>query len=99
MRGDGSAGTAGGVGAAAFVTAGRRFFVFAAFIPADFDFRLRAAFFAFAFRFVGMGIPFVTGATRRRPYTAYLRGIQVVQLKSDSMHFSGMVARNWQRGA
>ena len=34
-----------------------RFLVLAGFLPADFDFRIRTAFFAFDLRFVGMGIP------------------------------------------
>jgi hypothetical protein len=37
-------------------------FLFAAFLPADFNFRVRMAFFV-VLRFLGMGIPLVTGAT------------------------------------
>src|SRR5713101_5170715 len=79
--------------AAAFQAAALRFLVFAAFVPAAFSFRVlaafspttlnsrvRADFFAAELRFVGMGIPFVTGVIWRRSYNAHLRGVQVVRL-------------------
>ena len=37
-------------------------FFFAAFLPADFNFRFRIAFFVTALLFLGMGIPLVTKA-------------------------------------
>ena len=63
---------------AAFLPAAFSFRVLAAFLPADLDFPVRAAFFAAALRFLGMGIPLLTGVTWRRSYNAYLRGVQVV---------------------
>jgi hypothetical protein len=45
--------------ATAFLATALRFF-FATFLPADFTFRFRIAFFCIELRFVGMGIPFVT---------------------------------------
>ena len=42
--------------ATAFLATALRFF-FAAFLSADFNFRVRIAFFFVALRFVGMGIP------------------------------------------
>ena len=56
--------------ATAFLAAALRFLVFAAFLPADLSFRVRAAFFAAKLRFVGMGIPLVTGVIWRRSYNA-----------------------------
>jgi hypothetical protein len=53
-------------------------FFFAAFLPADFNFRVRIAFFVVALCFLGMGIPLVTGVTWHRSYNAYLRGGQTV---------------------
>jgi hypothetical protein len=44
--------------AAAFLAMALTFF-FADFLPADFNFRLRIAFFVVALRFLGMGIPLV----------------------------------------
>lgn len=43
--------------ATAFLATALRFF-FAVFLPADFIFRVRIAFFCIELRFVGMGIPF-----------------------------------------
>ena len=89
-----SVATAGGfLVAAAFQAAALRFLVFAVFVPAAFslwvlaaflpttlNFRVRTAFFFAALRFVGMGIPLVTGVIWRRSYNAYLLGVQGVRL-------------------
>jgi hypothetical protein len=64
-------------GATGFLAMALPFF-FAAFLPADFNFRFRIAFFFVALRFLGMGIPLVTEATSCRSYNAYLRGGQMV---------------------
>ena len=53
-------------------------FFFAAFLPADFNFRVRIACFFAALRFLGMGIPLVTGSTWCRSYDAYLQRGQVL---------------------
>lgn len=66
---------------AAFLAMALPFF-FAAFLRADFNFRLRIAFFVVALRLPDMGIPFVTAITGRRSYDAYLRCTQVVVRRS-----------------
>jgi hypothetical protein len=69
--------TAGGSFVApAFLATALRFF-FAAFLSADFNFRIRIAFFFAALRFVGMGIPLSISNVWHRPYNRYLRGVQV----------------------
>lgn len=64
-------------GATRFLAMALRFF-FNDFLAADFNSRVRIVFFVAALRFLGMGIPFVTGVIWRRPYNAYLRGGQTV---------------------
>ena len=72
--------TAGGsFVATAFLATALRFF-FAAFLSADFNFRVRIAFFFAALRFVGMGSFLSTSNMWHRPYNRYLRGVQVVRL-------------------
>jgi hypothetical protein len=66
-------------GATGFLATALRFF-FAAFLSADFNFRVRIAFFFAALRFVGMGIPLSTSNMWHRSYNRYLRGVQVVLL-------------------
>jgi len=63
--------------ATGFLATALRFF-FASFLPADFNFRVRMAFFVVALRFVDMDIPLVTGITWHRSYNAYLRGGQTI---------------------
>jgi uncharacterized membrane protein len=58
--GGAAAANRGFFGATGFLATALRFF-FVAFLAADFNFRVRIAFFVAALRFVGMGIPFVTG--------------------------------------
>jgi hypothetical protein len=60
-----------------FLVTARRFF-FAAFLPADFNFRVRIDFFFAALRFVGMGIFLSTSNMWHRPYNLYVRGYQVM---------------------
>ena len=72
--------TAGGSFVATAFPAKALRFLFAAFLSADFNFRVRIAFFFAALRFVGMRIPLVKGVIWRRSYNAYLRGVQVVRL-------------------
>jgi hypothetical protein len=62
--------------ATTFLATALRFF-FAAFLSADFKFRVRIAFFFAALRFVGMGIFLSTSNMWHRPYNRYLRGVQV----------------------
>ena len=63
--------TAGGsFVATAFLATALRFF-FAAFLSADFNSRVRIAFFFAELRFVGMGIPLSTSNIRRLSYNAY----------------------------
>jgi hypothetical protein len=50
-----------------------RTFFFAAFLCADFRFRVRMARFVVALRFPDMSIPFVTATTLRRSCGSYLR--------------------------
>ena len=64
--------------ATVFLATTLRFLVFAGFVPADFDFRVRVAFFTFELRFVGMGIFLSASNMWYRPYNSYLRGIQVI---------------------
>jgi hypothetical protein len=63
--------------ATAFLATALRFF-FAAFLSADFNFRVRIAFFFAALRFVGMGIFLSSSNMWHRPYNPYLRCVQVV---------------------
>ena len=63
--------------ATAFVATALRFF-FAAFLPADFIFRVRIALFCIELRFLGMGIFLSTSNMWHRPYNRYLRGVQVI---------------------
>jgi hypothetical protein len=77
--GDASAAADGSFVATAFLATALRF-LFAAFLSADFNFRVRIAFFFAALRFVGMGIPLSTSNMWHRSYNRYLRGVQVVLL-------------------
>jgi hypothetical protein len=61
--------------ATAFLATALRFF-FAAFLPADFNFRTRIVFFVAALRFGGMGIFLSASNMWHRPYTLYLPGHQ-----------------------
>ena len=63
--------------ATAFLATALRFF-FAAFLPADFIFRVRIAFFVVPLRLVGMGIFLSTSNMWHRPYNRYLRSVQVI---------------------
>lgn len=61
--------------ATAFLATALRFF-FAVFLPADFIFRVRIAFFVAPLRFLAMVIFLSTGKMWHRPYNPYLGGIQ-----------------------
>src|ERR1700686_4124076 len=74
--GGASAAADGSFVATAFLATALRFF-FAAFLSADFNFRVRIAFFFAALRFVGMSIPLSTTNLWHRPYNRYSRGVQV----------------------
>jgi hypothetical protein len=65
--------------ASAFLATALRFF-FAAFLPADLNFRVRIAFFVSALRFLGMGIPLWTSKISHCPYHRNLRGVRVARL-------------------
>ena len=66
----------GFVGVTVFLANALRFF-FAAFLSADFNFRVRIAFFFAALRFVGKGIFLSTSNLWHRPYDRNLRSVQV----------------------
>jgi hypothetical protein len=74
-----SAAADGSFVATAFLATALRF-LFDAFLPADFNFRVRIAFFFAALRFMGMGIPLVKRFIWRPFYNAYLRGVQFFRL-------------------
>jgi len=69
--------TAGGSFVATTFLATALRFLFAAFLSADFNFRVRIAFFFAALRFVGMGIFLSTSNMWHRSYNRYLRAVQV----------------------
>ena len=53
-------------------------FFFAAFLPADFIFRVRIAFFVAALRFLAIRIFLSTSNMWQRTYNRYLRAVQVI---------------------
>jgi hypothetical protein len=74
--------------AIAFLTTALRFF-FAVFLPADFVFRVRIAFFCIELRFVGISICLSMGTMWKCSSNLYLRAVQIVRLRSGQLFYQG----------